>query len=97
MEGRGGEQQGRERERDREMRGERGKGRRKKLRKGKEQNCGSRVLPGSFVNTLQTVFVVEYFLRVRNCLCMTSILCGLCVCVYKLYSCAVFIYRLCLW
>lgn len=46
------------------------------IKKGKEQKCGSHVLPGSFVNTLQTVFVVKYFLSVWNFLCVIRILCG---------------------
>lgn len=62
----------------------------------KKQKCGSGVLPGSFVNTLQTVFVVELlpesaelslhdFHTVCVCLCMCT------------SACAIFIYRLCLW
>lgn len=45
-----------ERRREMEKRGGRGKCKKKN---GKKQKCGSGVLPGSFVNTLQTVFVVE--------------------------------------
>lgn len=75
-----------------------------KVRKGEERKqkvekpkCGSCVLPGSFVNTLQTVFVAAYFLSLRNSLCMTSTLFGV-LCVFvRTSACEIFIYRLCPW
>lgn len=53
------------------------------------------VLPGSFVNTLQTVFVVSHFLRLLNPL-DDSTICGLvCLCMCGINAVALAAFEFC--